>query len=149
MLRNILAAILGYIVIVIVVMLGIGIAWGFLGGAGAFRGESSTPSTPWMLLNLAFGFVAAVAGGSVARAVGKSAIAVKILATAVLVLGLLLAAMGQWGPAPELPPLNKPVAELSFTEAGQHAQPPSWYNWTVPFLGFFGALLGGRRRESA
>ena len=149
MLRNILVAILGYVVVVIVVMVGIGIAWMFLGGEGAFRGDSYIPSGPWIALNLAFGFVAALAGGWTARKVGKSAEPVKILATLALVLGLSLAALGQWGPEPAPPAIDKPPAELSFTEAGAVAQQPSWYNWLVPFLGFVGVLLGGRRREGS
>jgi len=36
MLRSVLAAIVGYIVMIVVVMIGIGIAWAILGGTGAF-----------------------------------------------------------------------------------------------------------------
>lgn len=146
MLRSILAAVAGYAVIVLVVFAGIGVAWLALGGAGAFQGEGPAPSTPWMALNLLSGFIAAVVGGLVARRIGGSPTAVRILLAMVLVLGVVSALMG--GTATEAgPAIDKPVAQMSFMEAGRHAVQPAWYNWIIPLVGAAGVLVGGRERR--
>lgn len=140
MARNILAAIGGYIVMVIIVLLGITVAWMALGPAGAFAGEGPAPSTAWMAGNLVSGFVAALAGGWAASRLGSSATAVKILLGLVLVLGLITAvtSMGATGN-----PIDKPVTELSFMEAGAYAVQPAWYNWIIPLVGAIGVWIGG------
>lgn len=143
MLRSILGAVGGYVVIVIVVLAGIGLAWMALGGEGAFAGDGPAPSTTWMLINLGTGFVAALAGGCAARAIGTSATAVYILIGLILVLGLVSAVVGAGA---EGSAIDKPVAELTFAEAGQYAVQPGWYNWVVPIVGAAGAWLGGQRR---
>lgn len=146
MLRSILAAVVGYAAIVIVVFTGIGVAWLALGGAGAFDGEGPAPSTPWMALNLLSGLIAAVVGGLVARRIGGSQLAVRILVGIVLVLGVVSAVMA--GSARKgREPVEKPVAEMTFQEAGRHAVQPAWYNWIIPLVGAAGALVGGRERS--
>ena len=45
--------------------------------------------------------------------------------------------------------IDKPVADLSFVEAGTVAKNPTWYVWMIPFIGAAGALLGGRGRDSS
>jgi undecaprenyl pyrophosphate phosphatase UppP len=144
MVRNILGAIAGYVVMVVVVMLGIGAAWMVLGGTGAFDGEGPLPSTPWMVCNIVFGFLAALAGGAVARKVGRSMTAVKILVALMLLLGGYLAVTAESSYA-KREPVDKPVAEMSFMEAGRHAKAPAWYNFLMPVVGAIGAAIGGRR----
>lgn len=146
MLRSVLGAIVGYVAMVVVVMAGIGLAWVGLGAEGAFAGEEPHPSNLWMVSNLVGGFIAALAGGLVALKSGRSQRAVKILAGLVLGLGLVVALLA---PSSEVSgkSLNKPVAELSFMEAGEYAQQPSWYNWLIPLVGVAGVLLGGRDRS--
>lgn len=139
--RNILAAAGGYVVMVIVVFAGIGIAWALLGASGAFAGDTPSPSTTWLAGNLISGFVAAFAGGWTARRIGKSTGAVSILIGFILVLGVVSAV---FGPDPPGEPLGKPVADLTFIEAGQYAVQPTWYNWIVPIIGAVAAWLGGR-----
>lgn len=144
--RNILAAVGGYVVMVIVVMAGIGVAWTILGGGGAFDGEGPRPSTAWMAGNIVTGFIAAFAGGWAARKMGTSATAATILIGLVLVLGVIsaVAAMGT-----EAQPLGKPVADLTFFEAGAYAAQPAWYNWLMPAIGAIGVWLGGGRAGGA
>ena len=146
MLRSILAAIAGYAVIFVLVFAGIGVAWLALGAEGAFAGEGPVPSAPWLGLNLMSGFIAAVVGGLVARRVGGSRRAVRILVGVVLVLGLVTAvATGLVGK--EQPAAEKPLTEMGFFEAGRYAQQPAWYNWLIPLVGAAGVLLGGRERS--
>lgn len=117
-----------------------------LGGAGAFSGEGPAPSAAWLVGNLLSGFAAALAAGWAALKIGKSALAVKILAGIVLAFGLygILAAESSYA---DREPVDKPVAEMSFMEAGQHAKQPGWYNLIIPLVGVGGVLLGGRQRE--
>ncbi len=146
MLRDILAAIGGYIVMVIVVFIGIGLAWAVLGGEGAFAGEGPEPSTVWTAMNIVFGFLAAVVGGYTARRLGHSAAAVKILVGLVLALGLVFALTTEWA-YETADVIDKPVAEMTFTEAGEHARNPVWYPWLIPLVGAAGVLVGGRSRS--
>ena len=143
--RNILAAIAGYAVMAVLVIAGTGVAWLALGSAGAFDGEGPEPSTPWLALNLMSGLIAAVFGGLVARRIGGSGKAVRILLGLVVALGLVFAVVATVA-APEPEPAGKPVVEMSWAEAGQYARQPAWYNWLIPFVGAAGVLLGGRER---
>ncbi len=143
MLRNTLAAVGGYVVMVLVVFVGVGIAWAILGGEGAFEGEGPYPSTIWVMLNVVSGFLAALVAGFAARKMGTSSTAVTILGGLVLVLGIVFAVTADT----EVEPAPKPVAELSFFEAGSYARNPTWYPWVIPFVGLAGILLGGRKAE--
>ncbi len=144
MLRNVLGAVGGYIAIVVVAMAGIGVAWLVLGGSGAFDGEGPAPSTAWLAGNLITGFIAAIVGGWLAHKIGRSLTAVKILVALLLILGAYMAITAD-GSYARREPVDKPVAEMSFFEAGQHAKQPSWYNFLIPVVGAVGALVGGRK----
>ena len=148
MLRSILAAVVGYIAMVVVVLAGIALAWAVLGGSGAFAGEGPKPSTAWIAMNLVGGFLAAFVGSLVALKIGRSARAVKILIGLLLVLGVVSAVTAN-SVYEKREPVGKPVAEMSFREAGQHAKQPAWYNWVIPLVGVAGACLGGRSRKSS
>ena len=77
--------------------------------------------------------------------IGRSSTAVKILVGIVIVLGLYFALTAESAQA-DREPVDKPVAEMSFREAGQHARQPAWYNWVVPLIGVAGVMLGGRQK---
>jgi len=148
MARAILAAILGYVVIVAVVIGSLALAWAFLGGAGSFDGEGPYPSTAWTGTAVVAGFIAAFLGGWVAFKVGRSGLAVKILVGLMLVLGLYGALTAESSYQKRVAnAVDKPVADLTFMEAGQVAKSPAWYNWIIPFVGAAGAMLGGRERR--
>lgn len=147
MVRNILGAVAGYVAMVVVVMLGIGLVWMVVEGKGAFDGEGPHPSTIWVVCNIVFGFVAALAGGFVARKIGHSITPVKILVALLLVFGAYFAITAESSYA-KREPVNKPVAEMTFMEAGQHARNPTWYLFVIPLVGVAGALIGGRARAA-
>jgi hypothetical protein len=146
--RNILAAIGGYVVMILVVFVGIGSAWMILGASGAFAGESPTPSSAWMVGNLVSGFMAAVAGGWAARRVGTSSASVRILIGLVLVLGVVSLLLSQGA---SVQALDKPVADLTFMEAGSYAVQPAWYNWVIRSWApsACGSAVGRRRPPDA
>ncbi len=141
--RSILAAVAGYIVMAVTVILGIVIAWQVFGPTGAFVGESTTPTTAWLVSNLVFGLLSAIVGGTVAVKIDRSdnQRAVRILCGIILVLGVGLAVAGI-GAEPKPLPEGTSVAELSFTEAGEIASPPTWYNFVMPVVGALGVLAG-------
>ncbi len=145
--RSILGVVVGYVATVVVVLVGISLTWVVLGGEGSFAGEGPFPSTAWIASALVFGLIAAFVGGLVARKLGRSGMAVKILVGIILVLGGITALMAEAAYA-KRDPVDKPVAEMSLLEAGEHAKNPTWYNWVIPLIGASGALVGGREREA-
>jgi hypothetical protein len=145
MIRSILAAVAGYAALVVVVVAGIGLTWAVVGGSGAFAGEGPEPSAMWMVANLVSGFLAAFAGGWVARKIGRSQQAVKILAGLIILLGIITAITAEAAFA-KRKKIDTPVAEMSFMEAGQHARQPGWYNWIIPLVGVAGVWIGGREK---
>lgn len=146
MIRSILAAVAGYAALVVVVMVGIALAWAILGGTGAFAGEGPEPSAIWIILNMICGFLAAWVGGWVALKIGRSVHAVNILIGLVILLGVMtvLTADSQYAKRARV---DKPVAEMSFMEAGQHAKQPAWYNWVIPLVGVAGVWIGGKPKS--
>lgn len=148
MLRNILGAIAGYIVMVVIVIASIAGTWAVLGAEGSFSGDGPYPSTAWNASNVAFGFIAAFVAGWVARKIGRTGLAVKILVSLMLVLGLYgaLTAESSYQKRVAKAEIDKPVGELTFMEAGVVARNPTWYLWLIPLIGAAGALLGGRER---
>ena len=135
--------VVGYVAMVVVVFIGIAVMWSILGGEGAFRTEGTEASTLWSVMNLASGLIAAIVGGLVATAVAKQETHVPALGLAglVLVLGVAVAIV-QLGSAPSAIPEGKVAADLTFFEAGEVATSPAWYNFTIPWIGAIGVLLG-------
>jgi len=142
--RTVLAVVAGYFLMVVIVIGSLGLAWMVLGADGAFAGEGPYPSAGWLAFSVIGGFIAAILGGFLARHLGGSAAAVKGLVGLVLVLGLISALTGG-GSKGKNPVADQAVAEMSWGEAGQHAQQPTWYNWLIPLVGAAGVVLGGRR----
>lgn len=141
--RSILAAILGYVCMVLFVMLGAVVQWLILGAAGAFEPGSTVASTNWAVASCISGLIAALAGGFLAASidrVGKQR-GVKILIGLVLAIGLLTAVGTMMGEPKQLPE-GKNLADLGFVEAGQYATSPTWFNWVIPVLGAIGAWIG-------
>jgi hypothetical protein len=142
MLRTIAAVIVGYIVSVILTVIGIFVAWAVFGVEGAFAENSTVASTAWSLTILVLGFCAAVAAGATAAKIGGNQTGVQVLAGLMLVLGLGIAVMSM-GVEPVAVPVEWADGEVSFLEAGEVASSPTWYNFAVAFVGAVGVLLGG------
>ncbi|MDO9695736.1 MAG: hypothetical protein Q7W56_13535 [Candidatus Latescibacteria bacterium] len=142
MLRAAAGLVLGYLVMAGTVVILMSLAWMATGPGFAFRGGSLDTSTGWSLLSMGLGLVCAGFGGRVAARFSSHA--VPLLAGVVFVLGLLSA----FGPAPDRPALEKPVAELSVFEAASYAVQPQWYRYAIPLVGAAGVLLGGAWRRT-
>lgn len=167
MFRGILGVIAGYIVMVFVVFAGLTGLWLVLGESFAFKEGAKEVTTAWIAVDLPLAFVAAILGGLVTALVAPSPRRrpVKALAGLVLVLGLGMAAAhllvdgpGGNGEEPgarvaadapgEEAQETEAAGTLDMWEAMQEASPPTWYHFTLPFVGVVGVLIGGclRRR---
>ena len=142
MLRAAAGLVVGYLVLAGMAVILMGLAWLATGPGFAFRDGTPDTSTGWSLLSVGLGLVCAGFGGRVAARFSTHA--VPLLAGVVFVLGLLSA----FGPAPDRPALEKPVAELGVFEAATYAVPPVWYRYAIPLVGAAGVLLGGAWRRT-
>ncbi|MDA1229523.1 MAG: hypothetical protein O2856_01990 [Planctomycetota bacterium] len=145
MLRAILTAIGGYVLMAMVAVLSIVVVWFSMGHEFAFEGDSNRASTEWSIAILFGGLIAAITGGAFAGFLGgpKANLSVRILIAIVFVMGLISLA-AQLASEPAVLPDGKKIADLTFTEAGQLAVSPTWYNIAIIFVGIAGAALGGR-----
>jgi hypothetical protein len=143
--RAILGAVIGYVVITMLVVLGITIVWNTMGNEFAFEGETNRASTPWTICMLLSGAVAAVVAGATAAVVAgpRRELSVQILLGLVIVLGT-LSLVGQLASTPPALPAGKAIRDLTFFEAGTYAVTPMWYTIAVIFVGALGVYLGGR-----
>jgi len=134
-----------------------------LGADFAVDPQTNQLTTGWIALTLPLSFIGAMLGGwmaaSIARA--KALASVRALASLVLVLGLWMAFTTRF--------LNDGAADLVVDAPGATAgamadaapgsdggamrqpEPPVWFAFLTPLLGFTGVMIGGtiRRRASA
>ena len=144
MLRAIGGTVVGYLVMVALIIITFTGLYFLMGADGAFRKGTYVPSLPWILVTFVLSFAAAMAGGWVSVAVGKSIKSATILATVVFVLGLALAVVTM-----NESPMENPVrlGDVSNFEAMQKAKEPTWVAFTNPILGAIGVVAGARLRK--
>ncbi|HJZ90374.1 MAG TPA: hypothetical protein VKE40_05845 [Gemmataceae bacterium] len=142
MFRFIIAVVVGYLVMVVLVVATSSVA--FVVPDVAFQKDSFDVTHGWLAYALAVGLVAAVAGGFVAARIARRRRAAAILAALALIIGLLSAV----GNLRRERPTGSP-AGLTTTERASRMVQPTWYAFTLPFVGAAGVLVGGRcaRRE--
>jgi len=87
--------------------------------------------------------IAAALIGWLCAAIGRSRLAVIIVAVLCFMGGMLNATM--MFKKPEPPPR---VGDVSISEAIYHRKEPAWYTLTMPIIGVIGVLIGGRRAGS-
>ena len=145
MLRNILGAIAGYVVMFFFIFLTFSAAYLLMGADTAFGPGGYDVTMTWILVSTVLGFIAALVAGYVAAAIGRSGTAVKILAGIVLVLGLLTAVMVAMSPKPADPR----TADTPNMEAMTRAQTPLWVAILNPLIGVAGVLVGGGMRKTS
>ncbi len=142
MLRNILAAIVGYIAMAAVLFVLFSILWLMLGPSHGFHPGSWEVSGGWALGSLVLGFAAAYIAGQVCARVGHDARAATILIAIVIVLGVvrtLLPVEMPVGPRPD---------DLSMMEATEGARHPAWFDWLNPLIGATGVWFGSRKSRA-
>ena len=139
MLRNILAAIVGYIAMAAALFALFSLLWLTLGPSRAFQPGSWEVSGGWALGSIVLGLVAAYIGGRVCARVARDARAATILIAIVIVLGVVAALMPMEmaaGPRPD---------DVSMMEATAGARQPAWFNWLNPLVGAVGVWFGTRK----
>ncbi|WP_420636671.1 hypothetical protein [Candidatus Palauibacter sp.] len=139
MLRNILAAIVGYIAMAAVLFALFSLLWLTLGPSRAFQPGSWEVPGGWALGSGVLGLVAAYIGGRVCARVAHDAGAATILIAIVIVLGVVRALMPvemAAGPRPD---------DVSMMEATAGALHPAWFNWLNPLIGAVGVWFGSRK----
>jgi len=139
MLRNILAAIVGYIAIVAVLFALSSLLWLTLGPSRAFQPGTWEVAGGWVLGSIVLGFVGAYVGGRVCARVAHDARGATILIAIMIVLGVVSALLPvevATGPRPD---------DVSMFEATTGAVQPAWLRWLNPLIGVVGIWLGSRK----
>jgi len=139
MLRNILAAIVGYIAMAAVLFALFSLLWLTVGPSRAFHPGSWEVLGGWALGSGVLGLVAAYIGGRVCARVAHDARAATILIAIVIVLGVVRALMPVEMAAGQRPD------DLSMMEATAGARHPAWFNWLNPLIGAVGVWFGSRK----
>lgn len=139
MLRNIVAAIVGYIAMAAVLFALFAILWLTLGPSRAFQPGSWEVPGAWALASCVLGLVGAYIGGRVCARVAHDASGATILVAIVIVLGVVRALMPL-----EIPAGPRPD-DLSMMEATTGALHPAWFNWLNPLIGAVGVWFGSRK----
>lgn len=136
--RTIGAVIVGYLAMFAVVFVGLSAAYVALGADGSFKPNSYEISSTWAVVMIVVGIIAAVLGGVVAAAIGRTRKAVTALAVVVLILGLLSAI-----PAFMAEPPGERTADVGNMDAMMKAVTPVWVALLNAIIGAVGVLIGG------
>jgi hypothetical protein len=141
--RNIVAVVVGYVVMFVVVMATFTGVFLAMGADRAFQPGSHQVTGLWIFVSTILSFGAAIAGGCVATRIGKGARAAQLLAIVVVVLGVILAIPTLDAPEPSEPR----TGEVGNMDAMMKAQQPPVVSFLNPVIGAVGVLLGSRLRK--
>lgn len=133
-LRNIGAAVLGYLVMgitVFVLFLVVGLVM-VMADSGGF-----------VVASIVISLVAALIGGIVCAKVAADARGVWILIAAVVVVGVVMAIRPDTPVEAVTEGLDPAMAEM-MESAAETVEEPAWLQWLTPFLGAVGVFLGAR-----
>jgi hypothetical protein len=145
-LRTVGAVVLGYLAMAVLLGGVFHLMFIGMGSDRAFRPGSYEASDVWIWCSFAVGLLAAVVGGWVCAAVGKSRNAVLALAAVVILLGLLMAVPILAGLQGES---QARAGDVSNMDAMMKARTPGWVALLNPVVGAAGVILGGRLRRPA
>ncbi len=142
MIRNVLAAVAGYVVYFFCVFLlftGFSVA---LGPDRLFLPGNYEPSMLWIIGALVIGLISAVIGGYVAAVIGKSG-AVKVMAGLVVLIGVIVFV----GLLREEKAVASRTVDLPTMEAMFEAREPLWFAAVNPLLLVIAVFAGGALRK--
>ena len=141
-LKNILAAVLGYVVMFAVSFPLFSLMWVVLGADGSFQPGSWQVSGAWVASSIVLGGIVSTAGGFSCSKLAASRQGVAILIGLVILLAILAAlpdAATDLGARPD---------DVSMFDAMTSAEQPSWMLWINPVIGVIGVLFGATLEES-
>jgi hypothetical protein len=136
-LRNILAAVLGYVVMFAVAFVLFSLTWMVLGADGSFEPGGWGVTGAWIGTSIVLGVIVSIAGGFACSKLAPSYQGVAILIGLVIVVGI-VAAM------PEAPAAAVRPEGVSMFEAMSSARQPGWLLWLNPVFGVIGVVLGAK-----
>ena len=139
MLRNILAAVVGYVAIVAVLFALSSLLWMAMGPSRAFQPGTWEVGAGWILGSIAIGFAGAYIGGRVCARMAHDAKGAVILIGILLVLSvvsILMPVEAATGPRPD---------DVGMLEATMSASQPTWLTWLNPVIGVLGVWLGSQK----
>ncbi len=139
MLRNILAAIVGYIAMVAVLLALFSLLWLTVGPSRAFEPGSWEVPVGWVIVQLVLGLVGAYIGGQACARVAHDARGATLLIGLVIVFGVVNALI-----PPEMAAGPRPD-DVSMMGATAGALQPAWFNWLNPLVGVVGVWFGTRK----
>jgi hypothetical protein len=144
MFRIFVAVIVGYLAMGAIVAATFLLALRVPGFAFKDTGDGPIEASPALLaVSLVGSVLAAVVGGFVAAIISRGRRAVWILAGLMFAFGILSAVGNEYRPRPT----TESMAGKSVQERAAQGVQPTWYAFTLPFLGAFGAIVGGRLRK--
>ena len=135
--RNVLAAIGGYVAMFAVAFALFSVTWAVLGADGSFQAGTWEVSTAWIVVSFVLGLIVSMAGGFSASKLGADEKATWILAGLVIVMGILQA----------LPEAGHELVRpdgVSMLEAMGSIIQPRWLYYVNPIFGVIGVFLGAR-----
>ncbi len=142
MVRNTLAVIASYIVMVVIVVAGLSGAYIAMGADRAYQPGTYDVSTLWLVTMVAVSIIAALIGGvCVALVSNRSKGARLALCIVIGVLGALSLAMQAAAPEPSPEDLVR-TADVSTFDAANKAQTPLWVALLNPIIGISGVIIG-------
>ena len=140
--KNILAAVLGYVVMFVVSFPLFTLMWTLLGADGSFLPGSWQVSSAWAASSIVLGMTVAIAGGFSCSKLAATGQGVGILIGLVIALAI-LAAMPDAATAPAVRP-----ADITMFDAMVSAEQPAWIMWLNPVIGVIAVLLGAKLEAS-
>jgi hypothetical protein len=133
--RNALAAVGGYVAMFAIAFALFSLTWAVLGADGSFRPGSWEVSNAWILAGFVLGVIVSMAGGFSASKLGADEKSVWMLASLVVVMGVLQA-------VPESShEITRPDGVSMFQAMGSIIQ-PRWLYYVNPVVSVVGVFLG-------
>jgi hypothetical protein len=143
MFRIVSGVFLGYVAMFVFIAFGIiGLFLAF-GTDRTFQAGSYEVTSLWLVGSLILSFIAAGVGGKVCGIITGRPAAVKTLAAAVLVLGVLSAVSA------DASRLTVRTGDVSTREAIVNAKEPIWFELLLPIVAVVGVLAGGRKSQTS
>ena len=136
-LRNILAAVSGYVVMFAVAFVLFSLTWMVLGADGSFVPGGWEVTGAWIGTSIVLGVIVSIAGGFTCSKLAVSYQGVAILIGLVIVVGIVSAML-------EAPAAAARPEGVSMFDAMTSARQPTWLLWLNPVFGVIGVVLGAR-----
>ena len=142
LLKNILAAVAGYVAMFAVFFVLFSLMWVVLGVDGSFAPDGWEVSGAWIALSIVLGAIVSMAGGFTCSKLAASRQGVAILIGLVIVVAIVSVMQPDTSVAVSVRP-----DDISMFDAMTSARLPTWLLWLNPVIGTIAIVLGARLEE--